>query len=35
MEVGGGGGSLEVDREVELIMAFSQIIGVSCDGYMD
>jgi hypothetical protein len=35
MEVGGRGGSLEADREVELIMAFSQIIGISCDDYMD
>ena len=35
MEVGGGDGFQETNKEVELIMAFSQIVGVSCDGYIE
>ena len=35
MEVGGGDGSQETDKEVELFMAFSQIVGVSCNGYIE
>jgi hypothetical protein len=30
---GGCGGSQEVGKYVELIMAFSQIVGISCDGH--
>jgi hypothetical protein len=29
------GGSQAVDKEVELIMAVSQILGVSCDGHIE
>jgi hypothetical protein len=28
-------GTQETDKEVELIMAFSQIVGVSCEGYIE
>jgi hypothetical protein len=33
--VGGCGGSRSVGKEVDLIMAFSQIVDVSCDGYIE
>jgi hypothetical protein len=34
--VDGGGNDYQVlDKEVELIMAFSQIVGVSCEGYFE
>jgi hypothetical protein len=32
---GGGNDSQVLDKEVELIMAFSQIVGVSCEGYFE
>lgn len=32
---GGCGGSQDACKEVNLIMVFSQIIGVSCDGYIE
>jgi hypothetical protein len=35
MEVVGGDGTQEIGKEVELIMAFSQIVGVSYDGYIE
>jgi hypothetical protein len=30
-----GDGIQETDKEMELIMAFSQIVGVSCEGYIE
>ena len=35
MEVVGGDGIQETSKEVELIIAFSQIAGVSCEGYIE
>ena len=35
MEVGGGDDSQVTDKEVKLIMTFSQIVGVSYDGYIE
>jgi hypothetical protein len=35
VEIGGGENSQVIDKDVELIMAFSQIVGVSCDGYIE
>jgi hypothetical protein len=34
-EVVCGDGTQETDKEVKLIMAFSQIVGVSCEGYIE
>jgi hypothetical protein len=35
MEIRGRDGSQVTSKEVELIMAFSQIVGISCDGYIE
>jgi hypothetical protein len=35
MEVGNGGESQGAEREMELIMAFRQNVGVSCDGHIE
>ena len=32
---GGSGGYQAVDKELELILAVSQILGVSCDGHFE